>query len=233
MSFNFDKNIVDKILEQIFPIPEEFGIGGTIGENLISHIKYKLEQINEFIYVERGMTKLVIIPPNCNYVIKIPFNGHYYDNEFYFFEEAANEEDFSDYCLTEYIKYQQLKKENLECFVAKTVYYKTIDNTRIFIQEKVIPLDSPWAYSNISIPNPSENSKKIVSSIFSNDNIMDFYDTEWASNCVELYGAQKTKNFFLYCSMQDPDIIEDFHDGNYGYRKNGEPVILDYSNYSG
>lgn len=238
MSFNFDKNIVNKILKQIFPIPENFGAGEIEGEKLFYQIKHKIKQIDDSIEVTRGLTKLVIVlPEQYNYVIKIPFNGHYYGKEFAFFKNANNDEDYSDYCLTEYLKYQQLKKEKLECFVAKTIYYKTINSTRIFIQEKIIPLEKSYSSFNpFEPPEPSERSKKIAHSLIddNSDNYICFPDDiEWISNCIDIYGFKKTEDFFIYCSEYDSDILDDAHDGNYGYRKNGEPAILDYSNYNG
>lgn len=97
---------------------------------------------------EHGISKLVFIFPDCDWVVKIPFNGYYtaiwndeeekYDNETWnYFKNAM---DSWDYCNVELEKYEQLQSLGLECFLAETRYLcSDQDNYPIYIQEKVIP----------------------------------------------------------------------------------------------
>ena len=57
------------------------------------------------------------------------------------------------------------------------------------------------------------------------------YDT-FLANCLDKYGKSKVKRFLHYCANIDPDILEDIHDGNFGYRKDETPCLLDYSNFN-
>ena len=56
-------------------------------------------------------------------------------------------------------------------------------------------------------------------------------DTNWIANCIDKYGQSKVERFLNYCENIDPDLLEDVHSGNYGYREDGTPAILDFSNF--
>lgn len=234
----YNRNLVDGIVKAIFPLPERFGLtvdfdwGETILKEL-DDIKKKILRVDPEVEVRFGMSKIVFISPNLKgVVIKIPFNGYFLktekDNddsyEWYPFESAPGT-DSSDYCYTEYEKYLELKNIGLSQFVAETEYFKAIDEVKIFVQEKVISsADNEYDY------NASFNSKQIATE-WDKDNIFSFSDTEWIANCIDKYGEEKTKNFLFYCTNEDTDICEDAHHHNYGYRANGTPAFLDYSNY--
>ena len=91
------------------------------------------------------MSKFVIMSPYFgDVVIKIPFNGYFnYENNWCFFEGGSGP-DFTDYCYAEYEKFKELQKHKLNCFVAKTLLYKTIGNFNVFLQERVTPEKDSW-----------------------------------------------------------------------------------------
>ena len=229
MDFNYQ--LVDKILNAILPLPENFGIDELYDEpNDLLLFKNKLHEVDKEAIIFFGLTKMVISSPQFNgVVIKIPFNGRYGldDNEkpYWIPFKWADASDRSDYCLAEWEKYNKLKKYRLNCFVAKTFYYKQIMGVRIFIQEQVTPLDEFYKIPII----PSKNSQKLAKQWWRESKIS--IDPDWMANCLDLYGQAKVKKFLHYCEDIDPDILEDVHSGNIGYRTNGTPVILDYSNY--
>lgn len=184
-----------------------------------------------------GMSKYVITAPSLdNVVIKIPFSGtydYYYDDDiddvdyvddngmpygFNFFQRK-------DYCKVEYEKYLELWYRNLDCFVAKTQLYTTINGINIFLQEKVVPYEDNWHSRK-----PSAHSAKTADSWIQEELLA--LDSNWLANCIDLYGESKTKRFIDYCNYQDPDIISDLHSGNIGYRTNNTPVILDFSGFA-
>ncbi len=229
MDFNYQ--LVDKILNAILPLPENFGIDELYDEpNDLLLFKNKLHEVDKEAIIFFGLTKMVISSPQFNgVVIKIPFNGRYGldDNEkpYWIPFKWADASDRSDYCLAEWEKYNKLKKYRLNCFVAKTLYYKQIMGVRIFIQEQVTPLDEFYKIPII----PSKNSQKLANQWWRERKID--INPNWMANCLDLYGQAKVKKFLNYCENIDPDILEDAHSGNIGYRTNGTPVILDYSNY--
>lgn len=234
----FNHKLVNDFLEAIFPLPDEFGVvvfddGGSPEEpiNFLS-IERAVFDVDPYAKVYFGISKLVITSPNLdNIVIKIPFNGTFSEDEDtgeLIWDEFrwANSSDSSDYCLAEYEKFKKLKTYGLDCFVAKTLFYKTIDGVRIFIQEAVTPDLDFCSFEKIP---SSQKSRTLAKQWQSEDKFsMDF---EWIARCIDVYGESKVKRFLSYCENIDLDILEDMHDGNYGYRDNLTPVILDYSNF--
>ena len=222
----FNHNAVDKILTAIFPLPEEFGLDNNTPINF-KLIQNQIKTVDACACINFGISKMVIISPSFdNVVIKIPFNGEFDENAEWLPFEWANGSSSSDYCLAEYEKYCRLKTYGLDCFVAKTIKYKTIDNIRIFIQEKVIPEEDTCSLDFI----PSLKSKELARKW--QEEGQSIFDTFWFANCLDKYGQSKVQRFLYYCNNIDLDILEDTHEGNYGYRENGTPVILDYSNFS-
>jgi len=221
----FNNEAVNDILEIIFPLPERFGLFKDEPVNFES-IQQLIKSVDLRAKINFGVSKIVITSPNFNnVVIKIPFNGEFcYDGDWEPFHWAPGS-DSSDYCLAEYEKYLQLKELGLSCFVAKTLYYKTINNTRVFIQEKVIPEDNVCVFDFL----PSFKSKEIADEWQKEGQSV--FNAYWTANCLDKYGKSKVEKFLNYCNEVDLDILEDMHSGNYGYRKNGTPAILDYSNF--
>ena len=220
----FDYNLVNKFLDVITPFPEDFGYKSE----QIKEMRKKISEIDFQAKLEYGVSKMVIISPSLkNIVIKIPFKGQYLHNQWSDFYWAPSTEDNSDYCLAEYEKYKKLKSLNLDCFVAKTMYYKTIDGVRIFIQEKAISEDDSWLES---FRKPSKKSQKIARQ-FSKERITGDLTVSWVAKCLDAYGEDKVREFLKYCDEVDSDILEDSHSGNYGYRLDKTPVIFDFSNY--
>ena len=225
MTFNHD--VVDKILTAIFPLPAEFGLDMDTKPINFSLIQNQIKTVDACAHINFGISKMVIISPNFNnIVIKIPFNGEFDNNAEWIPFKWANGSSNSDYCLAEYEKYCRLKTYGLDCFVAKTIKYKTIDNVRIFIQEKVTP-EADRCFSDFI---PSLKSKELARKW--KEEGQSIFDAVWFANCLDKYGQSKVQRFLYYCNNIDLDILEDIHEGNYGYRENGTPAILDYSNFS-
>ena len=238
MTFNY--KLVDKIISAIFPLPKKFGniIYSDYDTEIVNYdsIAEAIFQIDPYAKIHFGISKMVIVSPNLRgVVIKIPFTGYYElfsedeewnENSCWIpFKYAPCEEDSSDYCLAEYRKYQTLKELGLHCFLAETAAYKTIDGVRIFLQEEVTPESQTYESYN-----PSINSKKLAKE-YKNKYRCHHLDTNWIGICLDKYGQRKTERFLSYCIEIDPDILDDAHSSNYGYRDNGTAVLLDFSNY--
>lgn len=227
----FNHELVDKFLEAIFPLPKKFGMLIHTEDTTIEDEPYCLSEFEEAVHdidsdasICFGMSKIVIVSDLLkDVVIKIPFNGSYEDGVWRPFAWASGS-DSSDYCLAEYEKYKKLKDNQLDCFVAETAFYKTIDGVRVFIQEKITSENDLY-----QTPRPSQASLDLAKKW---DDEEHFYmDSEWIANCLDWYGESKVKSFLSYCNNIDLDILEDMHGGNYGYRENEAPAILDYSNF--
>ncbi len=231
--------LINRFLDAVRPFPECFGPTYTDSdgdglENIYS-IRDNVYNVDPAAQVLYGASKLVIISPKLkDFVIKIPFNGYWSET---FYEDGDNDDlewtdfyqaptdDGYDYCYAEYEKYKDLKRACLEDFVTKTIFYKEIDGVRIFLQEKVI-----CHFSGTF--EPSSRKSMDLALKWKKEGKFDFYvEAKWVANCLDYYGVKKTEKFLNYCNEVDDDILSDCHNGNFGYRKDGSPVLLDFSGY--
>ncbi len=231
----FNHKLVDEFLKAIFPLPQKFGVIYSEDEELkpinFSSFQEAILSVDHDAHINFGVSKMVIISPNLNnIVIKIPFNGYYMENaldgdlEWNPFCWATGA-DPKDYCLAEFEKYKKLKTYGLDCFVAKTMFYKKFHGIRIFLQEQIIPENNSYYTCK-----PSKNSQDLANRWY-DENKFDI-DPEWVANCLDKYGKSKVERFLSYCDNIDLDILDDMHDGNYGYRNNNTPCLLDFSNFN-
>lgn len=237
----FNHNLANEFLEAIFPIPEQFGVilqDNDIGEFVGKPINYnilktKLQTIDPDVNLYFGMSKLVILSPQLGDVaVKIPFNGYFTseqddknDSKLHWHPfRWASGSDPSDYCLAEYEKYLKLITYDLDDFVAKTNLFRIIDQTYIFVQEFVISEDDDYEDHQAS------HKSQDLANRWYEERKFDI-DSEWIANCIDKYGKSKVKRFLNYCNNIDLDILGDTHLSNYGYRKDGTPCLLDFSNF--
>ena len=238
-------SLIDAFVEDIGYLDKPFGLLINDGEPenpiYFEELQEQILDIDSGADFHFGMSKFVITAPSLgDIVIKVPFSGtyDYYGDDcadnFSKNDIVINEGDYwytytpfykQDYCQIEYKKYKALWRKNLDCFVAKTIFYKKMYNTRVFIQEKVIPIDEL-----IKSPRASHNSKELADEWYKKGKIN--ISPEWIANCLDAYGKSKVSRFLKYCNEIDLDILEDIHTGNFGYRKDKTPCILDYSNYN-
>ena len=122
-----------------------------------------------------------------------------------------------------YVK-ELLKTYGLDCFVAKVMLYKEKCGVRVFIQEEVTPENDSYCTCR-----PSKKSQDLADKWYDEGKF--YIEPEWIANCLDKYGKSKVERFLYYCANIDPDILEDVHSGNFGYRSNETPCILDYSNF--
>lgn len=230
----FNHKLVDEFLEAIFPLPEKFGVlchdyedSEPIDFALLQEMVWDVDPDATVCF---GMSKIVIISPRLNgVVIKIPFNGYFKEvdmegNMYWHSFRWASGSDPKDYCLTEFEKYQRLKTYGLDCFVAKVMLYKEKCGVRVFIQEEVTPENDSYCTCR-----PSKKSQDLADKWYDEGKF--YIEPEWIANCLDKYGKSKVERFLYYCANIDPDILEDVHSGNFGYRSNETPCILDYSNF--
>ena len=243
MNINFEN--INKVLDAIFPLPPEFGVESSSNdiseEPALAEIEHRIFKIDSLAFIRHGISKLVLISPNFgNVVIKIPFKGtrceEYFlsdpeneESEYEYYTEftefsGASKRDSSDYCLLEYEIYNTLKHYSFNCFAVKTIFYKIIEGTRIFLQEIACPEESYDKDFDIS-----ENSEKIA--IKWRHEYFTSMDTNWVAACIDKYGERKTRKFLEFA--EENNLFYDMHNGNYGYRKGGYPVLIDFSNYDG
>lgn len=185
--------------------------------------------------IDNGASKCVANIDGCDSVLKVPYSGVWYldwDDEegeyiegsdyFEYFYGAKNSRNSrSDYCLTEYEKYMELKAAGLDVFFPKTEIFGECEAGCVIKQEKV----KTWYEDK---PKTSDVSEKKASEMGRYTNIPD----EWLAAAIEYYGEELVQKLVTYCHDVDDTIDADVHYGNLGFRIGGGPVILDFSGFS-
>lgn len=202
-------------------VPVHFG--ATVDGEMSDAMNFVGEQLKEVETVNWGASKYVIFPCKKDYVVKIPFNG-----EFSYWYDTKKDEEMTDfikreidYCSIEASIYADAVVSGLDEFFAKTKYYGvTFNGTPFYISEKVIEFYAGKEKSK----NPSNESKQKAIKYIVND-----LNQDWIARAIEWYGEYKVKELIIFLVEEG---VNDLHSNNLGFRKNGAPVILDYSGFS-
>lgn len=246
---------------RIFAVLEEYlpeNFGKTQGDDFIvdmGEIEGRIWAIDHTVRFYSGISKLAIVAESLGEVaIKVPFNGCYeYSDEYhdylhsdeYDYDDDNEEWDFDrkycfekfcggggkcndDYCAEEYAAYKELKELGYEKFVAETELLGGINGMYILVQEFVASMND-FDKKVINSKKSVETSKRIREDYVTANNVED----EWVAACVEHYGEELSEKFFNYTEEDGYSILADAHWGNYGYRENGSPCILDFSDFNG
>lgn len=204
---------------------------GYFTENEVENFIYSIDSntVPDFTW-DTGATKLVIVPFDRDYVIKIPFNADYEYTRFEGMKYASN-----NYCEVETVIYNFAKELNYQdLFLPVECVYHTIeDKYPIYIQEKV---DHFYINTGENDKKKSYNSKalKEVDKEFGEDYFNPFFGKlpfDWLAGCLLIlnYDFKKLRNFLYFLEKYD---ITDLHELNFGYTVNNTPVIIDYGGYN-
>ena len=220
-------------------VPDEFGYYCEDGEdsNELYDFTNEVYDINKEAIVNHGVSKAVIIDPDLDVVIKIPFNTTFYYN-------ANNGDDLTydpdlpdikenildNFCQIEADIYQECINEGngYEIFLAKT---KEIDNLH-YVQEKCETYEDKY---DIYDDNFQEKTAKDIEKYNNKLEGKRFFPSRFILDLIKSYGEDKTFNFLEFLKS-DSDIARnismDLHNENIGYRvSDGTPCIIDYSGW--
>jgi hypothetical protein len=226
---NYCKERVDNIVNNL-KLPEEFGVDVNEGSEYYAEVlEEDLEDIDKTATVDSGITKAVIIFPEEDVVLKIPYNGYWemaeeeYDYDDISWRPFLNGggSDNDDYCQYELDIYDLAKEYDLEDFFLKTEYYGYVDGHPLYIQEK----GETMLHFDDSQRIPSEEAQKTVKT---NRNINSI-DRYWLAFAVDWYGEEKVEKF---CSFVKRHKIEqDLHWHNIGFAIDERPVLIDWAGF--
>ena len=163
-----------------------------------------------------GMTKLVIMPEGCSYVIKIPFTGMF--NMPYDYKKQDYEQPTLSYKAVENIIdsemacYDYVPDKLLELLVPN-IYVGNYGALPIYIQKRMGCIDTEnYVSSETSIDYVDPRSH---------------YDRDFIDSLIGRFG--------IAGSIERIDLmneyLEDLHNGNYGYDQFGNGFIFDYGGY--
>lgn len=217
-------------------IPTEFGTYSE-SDGLTPNAEYYINRVydlakkyNVNIDYAYGVSQLCFMIDGMDTVIKVAFNGMMEEWSDYDVEkdEYIWHEEFVpfdiDFCNKAYEIYNLAYIAGLENLFAKMdILGKTSNCDIIWTQEFVIPL----SHSNNSSKKASEDSLKRATEIESERYIP--FEAEWVALILDLYGEDKFRALVKF--LDENNINDDFHYGNYGYTKEGFPMLLDYSGW--
>ena len=258
MAMKYNRDVAMRIFAVLEKyLPENFG---KVREDDfiadMNEIESRIWAIDHTVKFYSGISKLAIVAESLGEVaIKVPFNGCYeYSDEYYDYQHsdeynyADDEEEWNfdrryyfekfyggggryndDYCAEEYATYKELKELGYEKFVAETKLLGSINGMYILVQEFVTSMEN-FDKEVINSKKSVEASKRIREDYRSANNVEDY---DWIAACVEHYGTELSEKFFNYTEEDGYSLLKDAHWGNYGYREDGSPCILDFAGFSG
>lgn len=193
--------------------------------------------------LEAGASKAVILLPNTDYVIKIPFNSqvfeydHKWENEdeenqtskepthdMFFGANSliATERDW-DYCEAEMNLYNAAIEDSVDTYFAAEGLLGYIDNYPIYWQQRCVPFNSLDKDSSEASERRSEQSREKCKKL----GVRCFHSL-WIADFIDAYGEDELQRLddFL-CTWG----IDDLRGCNIGYI-GGLPIIFDYSGFN-
>lgn len=203
--------------------------------------------------IDSGISKLVIIFNNQDFVIKIPFCGAYEmtcdcnnsnceecDGDcdccgkaieewysFYgacpHFDDKQLKEDW-DYCDLETAIYQKAKDMEIEFCLAETRFLGRINGHPVYTQVKADVYSSNW--STYSCRHSDEQKKAMRDYCHTHKKFC--FNSNWL---IDLRNAYGDKVFLTFMDFIEKTGVSDLHDGNVGYIGDC-PVLIDYSDYN-
>lgn len=188
--------------------------------------------------VDNGVSKAVIIFDYLPFVIKIPMWGMWYyhedydeENDEYYYSESefgyfycGSENNSKDYCLKEFERIQAMIEAGFGKLVPETEWVcADAAGRNFYMQEKVIPYRS-----HVSKTTPSDASLEKAKN---QECKYCSCSADWRAMVIDCYGEQFWKDFVDWDSENEMYILSDMHSGNYGYRNDGSPVLLDIGGF--
>ena len=204
-------------------IPADFGSDSMNEEQASFQSIY--EQLDTTVHVNWGATQFVIVFDNADKVAKLPFCGEWvYDEEDEY--EAHFESYRNDYCALTEIIYNDAVERGLGNIFADTEYYgETVDGTAIYLQEKVDVYDFADERDTAS----EDSKRRVRELLFNHECYWRAFERDWLAAAIDYYGEDFLHRLFKFF---EEHRLDDWHDGNYGWRKDGSPVLIDWAGFN-
>lgn len=209
-------------------IPDEMGVyydSDELSSNAEMYLD-KIRRLAKSMDVEYeyfcGASQLCIVEENADSVLKIPFDGivkewqddedeDLWHKEFKYFE--------TNYTFKTEELYTYAEEEGVEDFFAGIKCFgHTFNHQPIWVQTYVEPLNNQCISKH-----PSKDSIERAK------NIKSPFDKSWVAVFLDIYGEKRFNDLIKFIKKFD---INDMHWGNYGYTRDGIPMILDYAGFN-
>ena len=213
-------------------IPDQFGATDDIE---LKNGDFVFDQLPSNCTTDWGVTQFVIIDKDLIDVIKIPFRGTW--ESYYNDDTNADDERFVEFdnhydIITQQIYEKAIKKNVADIFIEQIYLGETIDGTPVYRQEYVYPCSDEKIHNTTKGSRDLVNQeyKKAIVSATKSSSYWNTFRNDWLANVVDCFGLDFIKRLFDFLAENE---LTDFHEGNYGWRANGDPCIFDYAGYDG
>ena len=160
--------------------------------------------------VRNGATKIVLVPNDWNYVIKIPYIGDETYDDFIAFHEG-------DYCAQEAYYYSDAEICGCAQFFVPMVHLITVNGVPVYIQSKI---------SAIRTAEPSGLDTFNYASIRNSE----YLDPDVGGRLIKYYTSKEIEIFLAFIKKHRINDLESFRNGEY-VQSFGRYVFWDYSGY--
>lgn len=227
------KNMISENSQYIYDVVEDYLKCNNIESwiNLCYGCDY--ENCPTDVVVRAGASKVVLIPIEEQFVIKIPYYGDYgYDDDYdcvcpytgaynSVLEEKGYSMESNNYCELEADLYTEAVKYGCAQFFVPVLFFDTIGDIPIYIQYK--------ATSDFekSINNSADNTY-IYASITNSDVL----DPQIGSRLIDFYSAYEIEKFLSFIKTYCINDIDNYRNGGYSIEAS-RYVIWDFSGFYG
>lgn len=223
--------LVDKLMmiKESLDIPSEFGADLYNDDySQIEDVYYRIledNNISDFNY-RTGVSKVVFVSDNYDYVLKIPFSGYRcYEEEFVGYENAGYDSGWN-YCEVEENVYTDAVKFGIAHFFAATEFYGyTPTKYPVYIQPRVI---SYFDYRNNHSREYTKEELTYATNVLKGSRRCTGLSTQWIADAIAAFGEESVLDLLSFIDLRN---ITDLHTGNYGYTLEGKPIIFDYAGW--
>ena len=170
--------------------------------------------------VRAGATKIVLVPDDTSYVIKVPFIGEesWDDEGYHAFDGGDYDNEEYDYCAHEAYLYDQAEIFGCDQFFVPTMYLIMVEDIPVYIQTKI-------NYIYFQRRATSKNTFRYAS-IKNSDVLI----PEVGARLLEYYSMSEVATFLAFIKAFEINDLEASRNGEY-VEAFGRYVFWDYSGY--
>lgn len=223
------KNMISENSQYIYDVVEDYLKCNSIENWINLYCGCDYEKCPTDVVVRAGASKVVLIPIEKQFVIKIPYYGEGdYDwvlpytgahNET--LEEIGYSVEDNNYCALEANLYTEAVKYGCAQFFVPVLFFDTIGDIPIYIQYKATPNFEK------SINNSADNTY-IYASITNSDVL----DPQIGSRLIDFYSAYEIEKFLSFIKTYCINDIDNYRNGGYSIEAS-RYVIWDFSGFDG
>ena len=189
---------------------------------------YENAPANFDVEVRAGASKVVLVPHNEQFVVKLPYYGMR-DNDGYVYpycgarndelEELGYEGESNNYCDLEANLYTESVEVGCAQFFVPVAFFDEVSGVPVYVQAKVT--SDYNAIRNTS----AENTYKYAS--IENSNV---FDPDFGAKLIDFYSVDEIRTFLRFVKIFHVNDIDNYRNGGYSIEA-GRYVIWDFAGF--